>query len=378
MDPAGEARYIQLQVSLACTAAALLSVGVAGLLPRPGPVGAISLALRSKLRTPVGPPSDRVKDIAGLSRLLNAIGRGERAYIVVTGQKGVGKTCLIETVTAHKCGVLRVKAGPSESHIHIIRSALEEVAGSFSVTEHRAKRVISWYNLFAKNPPLVVINATERGPYQGYAGISEAARTLNDEFGLRVLVESSPSAMPLSEGPTSHEMIVNIEPMPRALLRKLPELQPLFEVTKTCGLDDALYGVLGGVPSRYQTLRILLSGYLTMEDKCKCVSDFLVAEVSAAIIQLRSEKITYPRLIPILKLADDKGEISLDSIPLDMPSPLSDKVLCLVYKGGRVVYRPATPALGLVISEKLVITPSIHELKFICAVKEEQKYSRGS
>ena len=54
-----------------------------------------------------------------------------------------------------------------------------------------ALRVIWFYNLAASKPPLVIINSSERQSDETYSKISAAARTLTDDYGLRVLVDGN-------------------------------------------------------------------------------------------------------------------------------------------------------------------------------------------
>ncbi|KAI3636049.1 hypothetical protein MIR68_005930 [Amoeboaphelidium protococcarum] len=92
----------------------------------------------------------------------------EERYLVVTGEKGVGKSCLLRTATSKMPGNQRVS-----TQLDFFRPM-----GS-------AKRVIFWHRLFTfGSPPIVVINATEREPGDRYAGLTGAVPTLADEFKL--------------------------------------------------------------------------------------------------------------------------------------------------------------------------------------------------
>ena len=50
-------------------------------------------------------------------------------YLVVTGEQGVGKTCLLDTVTSKNPGEIKVEASPSDAERTIVENVLHELAG---------------------------------------------------------------------------------------------------------------------------------------------------------------------------------------------------------------------------------------------------------
>ena len=84
---------------------ALVSGSVAGVLPRVGLVRALSLGLKSYFETTY-PLSVRKSEIKQLNDLILRMKKG--SYITVTGGKGNGKTCLIDTTLNRHLGVLKI------------------------------------------------------------------------------------------------------------------------------------------------------------------------------------------------------------------------------------------------------------------------------
>ena len=100
-------------VSLVADSKTILGIGagglalgsVAGFIPRVGLVRALSLGFKSYLKTTY-PLSVRKSDINQLSDSLLWMEKGE--YITVTGGKGIGKTCLIDTTLNRQLGVVKI------------------------------------------------------------------------------------------------------------------------------------------------------------------------------------------------------------------------------------------------------------------------------
>lgn len=76
-----------------------------GLLPKVGIGRAMTLALRP-LFSSLDSKSVRIKEINALRRSLKLLSKGR--YIVVTGGKGYGKSCLINTVVHRNFGVVNI------------------------------------------------------------------------------------------------------------------------------------------------------------------------------------------------------------------------------------------------------------------------------
>ena len=172
----------------------LPALSLAGMLPRVGPGRAIWIALSSRFAFKPVPECLREAEIKILkSRLADKnFGQG---YLVVTGEMGVGKTCLLNTVTSKTPGVIRVRARPIDNEETIVKKTLQRLTRipyDFIRPFESAKRVIFWYRLFTfGRSPIVVINAGERSAGQGYAGLTD----LVDEYKLRVIVDGSPNSL---------------------------------------------------------------------------------------------------------------------------------------------------------------------------------------
>ena len=80
-------------------------VSIAGVIPRVGLVRAVSLGFKSYFKTTY-PLSVRKSEIKQLSDSIQWMDQGE--YITVTGGKGIGKTCLIDTTLNRHLGVVKI------------------------------------------------------------------------------------------------------------------------------------------------------------------------------------------------------------------------------------------------------------------------------
>jgi Cdc6-like AAA superfamily ATPase len=78
-------------------------VSAIGLIPRIGPGRAVWIALRSRFAFKPVPESLRLAEIKLLKSEIADKDFGQ-GYLVVTGEKGVGKTCLLNTVTSKTPG----------------------------------------------------------------------------------------------------------------------------------------------------------------------------------------------------------------------------------------------------------------------------------
>jgi len=100
-------------VSLVADSKAILGVGAgglalvsgAGVIPRVGLVRALSLGFKSYFTTTY-PASVRASEIKQLNDSILRMKKG--SYITVTGGKGNGKTCLIDTTLNRHFGVVKI------------------------------------------------------------------------------------------------------------------------------------------------------------------------------------------------------------------------------------------------------------------------------
>jgi len=117
---------VQKYLPLITAGGAVVSAFGLGLIPRIGPARAVWIALRSRFAAKPIPESLRFAEIKLLRRMIADKNSGQN-YLVVTGEKGVGKTCLLNTVTSKTAGVIKVKAQPGQSQDTIIKNTLQEL-----------------------------------------------------------------------------------------------------------------------------------------------------------------------------------------------------------------------------------------------------------
>jgi hypothetical protein len=99
---------------------------VTGLVPRIGPGRAVFVALRSHFAFKPVPESLRSAGIKLLKIRLADKDFGQ-SYLVLTGEKGVGKSCLLRTVTSKTLGVITVNVPAGEGEKTIIKNTLQRL-----------------------------------------------------------------------------------------------------------------------------------------------------------------------------------------------------------------------------------------------------------
>lgn len=100
-----------------------LSLSVSGFFPKIGPGRALWIGIRSRFALNAYPESIRFQDLERVKSYIFDKNFGQ-GYLVVTGQKGVGKTCLVNTALNKTSGVIRIKALPNHTEDVIINNAL--------------------------------------------------------------------------------------------------------------------------------------------------------------------------------------------------------------------------------------------------------------
>lgn len=91
--------------------------------------------------------------------------------------------------------------------------------------------------------------------------MSGVVRDLVDMHGLRVIVDCSPNSMDDLLLKSGREDIFEIESMTRDMISIIPQFQELHAVIKQADLADAVWKILGGIPLRYERLRVKLAKY---------------------------------------------------------------------------------------------------------------------
>ena len=339
-----------------------------GLVPRAGPGRALALALRSRLARAPSPQSARAADVLALRETLASTSQGR--YVVVRGPKGVGKSCVVETALQRTCGVVVVEVAPGAPKDAIVSSALASVAGvRSSLWDPRpsALRVLWWYRWLLP-PPVIVLCVSERPVGKEYAETAGAVRSLVN-CGFRAVIDSSPNSLEPGTLTTLRQDVIELGPMPRALLFSLPEHAALHAALREAGLEDVVWAVLGGVPAHYTALHDKLRRCrASSEDFGRSVEAYVRTELRGAITRRASMLVAHPFMAPILDefvAASEIPEELLTGRMIQSPSP--NKVLRTVASSsGETVYVPADAAMALVLRHRLVAPPPIAELRTIC------------
>lgn len=338
---------------------------LAGVVPRVGPGRALALAVRSwVLRAKkVSQRDDATHTLRNMLRNL-----GEDQYIVVTGQKGVGKTVVVNTATQRTCGVVSVPVAPGTLQDVIVMKALSEIANSrlgFIDPRPSVRRVLWWYGWFLLRP-LVVLRAGERRDGQDYADIPGAARELAG-YGLRVLIDGSTNSLPSEVLTTLRQAVLELEPMSRNTLLSIPEYAGLLKVLRDESLEDVAWLVLGGVPAHFDELHLLMACNEPAAYR-RVIVNYILDEVGKAISRRGRMLVTHPAMKEVLdefKTQNEVPESLLTEKGIASPSP--NKVLRVVLRSHIAKLVPADAAMALVLRFCLSTTPSIEMLQKLLA-----------
>jgi hypothetical protein len=344
-------------------------VSAVGLIPRIGPGRAVWIALRSRFAFKPNPESLRYDEIKLLRSMIADKDFGQ-SYLVVTGDKGVGKTCLLNTVTSKTAGVIKVIAQPQHNEDTIIKNTLQRLTRipfDFVPPFDSAKRVIFWYRLFTLGrSPVVVINAAERKVGQDYAGLTGAVRTLVDNYRLRVVVDGSPNSLDETLLRTTRQSIFDIKPMTKEMIWQLEQLQDFFKYVKDSGLEETVFAVLGGVPSRYEELwRNSKINLKAGRDTREVIGTHLCAAISAAIKLVEDScGNDFAAIAKLMKLFQETYIFTKSTLVTNnLRRPTPDKVFREVERDGVSVLIPASNAIGIVLQHGLSKKPSLIELE---------------
>jgi hypothetical protein len=289
---------------------------------------------------------------------------GEDQYIVVTGQKGVGKSVVVNTATQRTCGVVDVTVEPGTPHKAIVMSALSEIANfrvGFIDPRPSVRRVLWWYGWFLPRP-IVVLRAGERRDGQDYADIPGAARELAG-YGLRVLIDGSTNSLPSEVLTTLRQAVLELEPMARNIMLSIPEYAGLLKLLRDESLEDVAWLVLGGVPAHFDELRLLMACNEPAAHR-RVIVNYILDEVGKAIDRRDTMLAAHPSMKSILDLFKTQNEVPkslLTQKGISSPSP--NKVLRVVLRSHIAKLVPADTTMALVLRFCLSTTPSIEVLQ---------------
>ena len=358
---------LQTFANMAAIASVIIpsTVMLGGVVPRVGPGRALALAARSwmHLAKKVSQRDDATRTLRSMLQNL-----GEDQYIVVTGQKGVGKSVVVNTATQRTCGVVSVPVAPGTSQKTIVADVLSEITNSrvgFVDPRPSVRRVLWWYGWFLPRP-IVVLCAGERMDGEAYAGIPGAARVLAS-YGLRVLIDGSTNSLPSEVLTTLRQNVLELEPMSRNTALSIPEYESLFHVLRQEGLEDVAWQVLGGVPAHFDQIVTQLKRNEPTAYR-RVIVNYILDEVGKAVSR-RDRMLAAPSamksILDLFKTQDEVPESLLTEKGIVSPSP--NKVLRVVLRSHVAKLVPADAAMALVLRFCLSTTPSIEVLQKLLA-----------
>ena len=230
------------------------SAAALGLAPRIGPLRAVVLGLSTRFR-PTQCVSQLTSEVHTLRGMLATA--HEDQYVVVSGPKGIGKTCMVDTALQCTPGVVSVHVAAGTSEKEILAAAFKAITRrSIKSADHSnsAQRVLWWHHFIFRQPATVVLRAAERKPTQQFADLDSSARALTHDYGARVIIDASNNSLPEAATATKREKVLALEPMQRTQLESIPELQPLHDMLRRASLADTAWLWTGGNPADYRKL----------------------------------------------------------------------------------------------------------------------------
>eukprot|EP01036_Dinobryon_divergens_P036237 gene36237-47134_t len=349
---------------------ALVSGSIAGVIPRVGLVRALSLGFKSYFKTTY-PLSVRASEIKQLNDSILRMKKG--SYITVTGGKGNGKTCLIDTTLNRHLGVVKISTKSGADKDLIVDQALRALTGFrlvYVTADGSARRLLFFYSFLFKRSPIVVIRVPERESGEPYAQVTSAVRDLADLYGLRVVVDGSPNSLPPTLIATKRETVIAIEPMSKEHIESIPEFKGLIDFLKSHNLDEPVWKVLGGSPADYLKLEeTIIDNKLSLSDTD---SEEVVNQVKNHLQSVLSDSLNKNVLNSSLKTEQiikifrerkvikiPKAELKAMGFLLDYPN----KVFREVKTMGRWFVEPSSPAVSLIISENVTDDDGVFELR---------------
>eukprot|EP01035_Chromulina_nebulosa_P022069 gene22069-28567_t len=367
------------KVALPYIVPATAALSLSGLVPRIGPGRAIWIAFRSRFAFSKMPVSVRDVEVKQIKEEISNKNFGQ-SYLIITGDKGIGKSCLLSTATNRTCGIVNVEVQPGESENNIIKASLQNLVNlPFEFVPHRysARRVIFWYYLLSfGNTPTIIINATERKTGQEYASLTGAVRTLVDKFKLRVIIDGSPNSLDDSLFRTERAEAIEIKPMTKEMIWSLPQLKEFISVIDTNNLGDVVWLVLGGIPARFERVQKKFEKIKSSMDAKELIGELLCNEIYSAIKIVDLAQETNSNMKEIIKLFDKEinGIIRKSLIDKGLIRPTPDKVFHEMKINGVSTLVPCSNAIGIVLRNDLTKEPTMEDLKKIALASAGKHY----
>ena len=302
-------------------------------------------------------------------------------YLVVQGQKGIGKTCVIETALQRTFGVSFMGSVPPETKQDLITSqaltSITNISVNFINRKRSAERVIWWYQLLFRRRPILVISAGERYEDQKYAELPQSARELA-AYGVFVIIDASDNAM--SPKVTTREHIYEMQPMPDNVIVTLPQLIKFFDFLKKINLSEEFLDTCGGCVSRIEILSSKFNfngndAEEEIEERKKMVEQFVIETIRDAIRDRDKCISCYPETKDILNQFKtiQTGELVAQPILdlLDMSKIDFKNVLRLVKRHYGEVYIPASRSMSIVLRSGIKEVNSFADFRDIVSLMKK-------
>ncbi len=129
---------------------------------RVGPGRAIALGMKSLLFPSNNINSVRVPLVKNIWE--SVVNLAPDTFVVVSGQKGIGKTVAISTALRNKCGVVEVNVTAGDSADVIVEKSVKAIANlqySFVSPHYSGRRVIFYYRWMLWSRHILVLNVKE-------------------------------------------------------------------------------------------------------------------------------------------------------------------------------------------------------------------------
>jgi hypothetical protein len=261
------------------------------------------------------------------------------SYVVVRGPKGVGKTCILDSVFERRPGFLRLDIYPGTTGPEILMKALSALSGHEKEKgqEARVRNVLKWHNRFYSGYPFVIIlQAKERFPPSPYAEIGPAARDLG-ALGFKVLVDASQHA--LADKKTERERYVEVGFMDRDSLFKIEEFKDFYKKLETCDLKEELWEIIGGSPMK---VRNLVDECNDKDDVKEIIVQFLLTSLEDSLKSLNDDILRTPELSGVFSQFQRHDSIFFRTIKVQ-----SSEIKSLRMMGRFFV--PSNPTVGFIL-----------------------------
>jgi len=349
--------------------------------PKIGFGRACMLGIRSKFFKP-RKQSQRETDIEIILReFVNNKHLQPDQYLIVKGQKGIGKTCVIATALQRTFGVSFMGGVRPETNKDFIMSqaltSITNISFDFINRKRSAERVIWWYQLLFRRRPILVIPADEREEGQKYAELPQSARELA-KYGVFVIIDASDNSLPPQE--TTREHIYEMQPMPDNIIVTLPQLIELFDFLKKINLCEVFLDTCGGCVSRIEKLstRLVFKGDHDkegIEKRKKMVEQFVIDQISNAIKDRNKCISCYPETKDIFnqfKTIQTAELVANPILDLVYKSKIDLKnVLRLVKRDNGEVYIPASRSMSLVLRSGIEKVNSFADVRDIVSLMKK-------